>query len=71
MRLKYTKPGVYIVRDTNGNQYQPNDWDNDLKQPGKITKKKCGENRYIGIENLLEFYLTADCTLRIDPINSI
>ena len=32
---------------------------------------RCGENRYEGVVNILEFYLTAGCTILIKPIDSI
>jgi len=31
----------------------------------------CGENRFIGVKNILEFYLTADCELQIQPRDAI
>ena len=31
----------------------------------------CGENRFIGIENILEFYITPSCTLKIQPRDAI
>ena len=31
----------------------------------------CGENRYVGVVNILEFYLTSGCTVFIQPIDSI
>ena len=31
----------------------------------------CGENRYVGVENFLDFYLTAECELTIKPKDSI
>lgn len=30
---------------------------------------KCGENRYLGIVNVLEFYITPGCTLLVEPRN--
>lgn len=39
---------------------------------GELTKTKgCGENRYVGVQNFLEFYLTAQCELTIMPRDSI
>lgn len=39
---------------------------------GPITQDKgCGENRYIGVKNVLEFYLESGCTLQIVPKDSI
>ena len=37
---------------------QPNQWDDTLQQYGEIKQKFCGENRYIGVKNILEFYIT-------------
>jgi hypothetical protein len=38
---------------------------------GAIYGKKCGENRYIGVKNILEFYLTVGCVLQIVPRDAI
>lgn len=32
---------------------------------------KCGENRYVGVENILDFYLSPSCNISIVPIDSI
>lgn len=31
----------------------------------------CGENRYLGVVNVLEFYLSRNCNITIEPIDSI
>jgi hypothetical protein len=38
---------------------------------GEIKQKFCGENRYIGVANILEFYLEAGCNVVIKPRNAI
>jgi hypothetical protein len=38
---------------------------------GQIREAYCGENRYVGVVNILEFYLPKDCTIFIEPIDSI
>jgi hypothetical protein len=38
---------------------------------GELYGKRCGENRYIGVKNILEFYLTAGCVLQIAPRDAI
>jgi hypothetical protein len=50
---------------------QMNQWDDSIQQYGEIKQKYCGENRYIGVQNILEFYLTANCKLEIKPRNAI
>lgn len=63
-----------MIKDKSGNLIKANAWDNDLKQPGLIKGDKggiCGENRYMGVVNILEFYITKGCDLYIEPIDSI
>ena len=48
-----------------------NDWNDALKNYGPITQTKCGENRYIGVQNILEFYITGQCQLFVVPRNAI
>jgi hypothetical protein len=52
-----------IVKD--GAIVEMNQWDDSLQQYGEIKQTSCGENRYIGVQNILEFYLTVNCTLQI------
>lgn len=71
LRINYPKPGAYAVTDWNGNVITANGWDNSLKTLAPIKRTRCGENRYIGVDNVLEFYLTAGCQLMIKPLDSI
>ncbi len=53
-----------------------NEWDNTIRAPGSIKGDRlassiCGENRYVGVVNILEFYLKPNCELYIEPIDSI
>lgn len=48
-----------------------NQWDEIEKMYGSIKQSFCGENRYIGVKNILEFYLTVGCTLEIAPRDAI
>lgn len=54
----------YTPWDENINNYAPVD----LTKPGGNT---CGENRYVGVQNILEFYITAGCTIEIKPRDAI
>lgn len=72
IRIRYPKAGVYIVKNANGKEITANAWDNAIQQPGLIKGNNgCGENRYVGIINYLEFYLTKNCTIFIEPVDSI
>lgn len=33
--------------------------------------KGCGENRFVGVENFLEFILTPYCEISVKPLDSI
>ena len=70
--IKIAYPGaesraVYV----DGVLKQPNQWDDATQSYGPIKQKFCGENRFIGVVNILEFYLTAGCKLEIKPRNAI
>jgi len=49
-----------------------NDWDEEIGNYGKITGRKgCGENRYVSVANIFEFYLKAGCEIKIIPRDAI
>ena len=48
-----------------------NEWDDSLRIYRKIEGNFCGENRFIGVKNILEFYLTVDCDVFIAPRDAI
>lgn len=54
-----------------GKRVDMNQWDEKIKMYGEIQRRFCGENRYIGVKNILEFYLTEGCTLQIAPRDAI
>jgi hypothetical protein len=54
-----------------GELIQMNQWDDSVQQYGEIKQRFCGENRYIGVKNILEFYINTDCKLEIKPRNAI
>lgn len=71
LRLYYPNAGSYQVY-ANGNLKEETDWDPNLGSAGELTKRKgCGENRFVGIKNFLEFYLTTGCEIRVEPLDEI
>lgn len=51
-------------------KYTP--WDESEGRHAELTKQEgCGENRFVGIENYLEFYLTVGCEVHINPRDAI
>ena len=69
--IDYTKPGAYILLDSNMKQIPENKWNTSIMAPALLKNSYCGENRYVGVVDILEFYITAGCTLYIQPIDSI
>ena len=63
-----TSRQIYV----NGKYIPFNQWDKSINQYGKISsKQECGENRYIGVKNILEFAISAGCEVHIKPRNAI
>ena len=59
-----------IVKD--GKIVEFNQWIEKEHMYGPVKGDFCGENRYVGVQNNLEFYLTAgDCELKIQPRDAI
>ena len=74
IRIKYPKAGVYQLKDVSGNLIKGNAWDYNIQEPGLIKGNNggsCGENRYNGVSNVLEFYLNRGCMINIELIDSI
>lgn len=70
IRIAYTgSESRAVLKD--GKIIEYNSWDEDLLQYGEIKQQFCGENRYIGIQNILEFYITSGCELQIQPRDAI
>ena len=71
IKIPYPVAGsVSVYVDGKKIDYTP--WDEELGRHGPLTKKKgCGENRFVGIENFLEFYITPGCQLKVVPRDAI
>jgi hypothetical protein len=65
LRIRYTKPGVYLIYDTNGVEVKANAWDPAIQAPAMVKGSFCGENRYVGVINILDFYLGPSCNISI------
>lgn len=72
MTLRIAYPGAEsrsLTKD--GKVIEFTKWDEKLHMYGPITQSYCGENRYIGVKNIFEFYLEAGCTIKIIPRDAI
>jgi hypothetical protein len=68
IRVRYPKAGSFIIKDANGKEVAANGWDKARGEPFEIRGANggyCGENRYVGVINILEFYITKNCTIYI------
>ena len=55
----------------NGKNIPMTPWIEAEKNYAPVTQAYCGENRFIGIKNILEFYITPGCRVRIVPRDAI
>lgn len=46
-------------------------WNTDIGRHAPLLKTKCGENRYVGVKNFMEFYITAGCEVTISPRKAV
>lgn len=54
-----------------GTEISYNAWDYSIAGYSPVAQSFCGENRFIGVQNILEFYITDGCELQIKPRNAI
>jgi len=62
------------VYDFKGKLVAPNVWNSEISAPYTLRGDfggYCGENRYLGVLNILEVYLSPGCNFTIAPIDSI
>lgn len=73
MTVKIYYPSAQSRQIFKNGKYIPfNQWDKSINQYGAISEKQeCGENRYIGVKNILEFAISGGCELEIRPRNAI
>jgi hypothetical protein len=62
LRVAYPGSTSYAI-EKDGEEVPYNAWDASLKDYGPVEQTQCGENRFVSGKNILEFYITAGCTL--------
>jgi hypothetical protein len=71
IRIPYPNAGSYTVW-ANGREMPYTPWDPAAGRHAALTEAAgCGENRFVGIENFLDFYLTPGCDIKIVPRDAI
>ena len=72
MTIRIAYPGAESRSLTlNDKTIEPNKWNDEDQMYGPIRQSYCGENRYIGVKNILEFYIVEGCELIIIPRDAI
>lgn len=67
----WTADGSYEVY-ANGRLVEMNEFDKEIGAAGEITMYKgCGENRFVGVKNYLEFVMTPYCLIEVKPVDKI
>lgn len=71
VRIPYPNAGAYsVIVDNQIKDYTP--WDENISAHGELTKAEgCGENRFVGIKNFLDFYITPGCEVTVQPRDAI
>lgn len=71
IRIPYPNAGSYTVW-ANGVEIPYTPWDEAAGRHAPLTQAQgCGENRFVGVENFLDFYLTPGCAIEIKPRDAI
>lgn len=72
MTIYYPNAGAYSIYNDQMQLIDSNDWDNALETWSEPTGAGgCGENRYEGVINRLEFWMTPGCDIRIVPRDAL
>ena len=69
--LRYIDAGAYKLYHEDKTLAIPTDWDHDIENWAVPTGKYCCENRFIGVYNILEFWLKPGCTCYVRPRDAI
>lgn len=70
IKINYPVAGsIQVYADDVAQDYTA--WDEALGSPGPLPKTTCGDNRFVGVENFLEFYLEPGCVISIEPKEAI
>ena len=70
IKIPYPVAGsVTVFADGEKKDYTP--WNKELGAPDYLPKQRCGENRFVGVANFLEFYIKPGCEIRVEPRDAI
>jgi hypothetical protein len=62
IRIPFPENGAYAAY-VDGVKMDETEWDRDIGGPAYLQKTHCGEWRYKGVDNDMDFYITPGCEL--------
>ena len=71
LKIRYPDAGAYKIYNEMQELVNPTDWDYTTETWAVPTGKECGESRYVGVENFLEFWIEPGCTVYVYPRDAI
>lgn len=71
LRIQYPESAAFDVF-VGGKEVLINNWDTKIGAAALLTKTAgCGENRFVGIKNYLDVFVTPGCEFEIRPRNAV
>jgi len=71
IKVPYWNAGSYQVF-VDGELIPETPWDKEAGRNSELTGLRgCGENRFVGVQNFLEFWITEGCIVTIKPVDAI
>lgn len=70
VKVQYWNAGSYEVY-ANGQLIEPTAWDKEAGTQAELRGSRCGENRFVGVKNFLEFIATPYCLIQVKPVDAI
>lgn len=71
IKVQYWNAGAYEVY-ADGRLMDPTSWDKEAGTQKELTAYRgCGENRFVGVRNFLEFVVTPYCLIEVRPKDAI
>ena len=71
MSIKYPNAGAYQLYDENRQEIKPTDWDHAARTWRAPSGAFCGEWRYEGVVNRLQFWIQPGCVLYVYPRDAV
>lgn len=71
IKVPYWNAGSYQVL-VDGEVVPETPWDKEAGRNSELTGNRgCGENRFVGVQNFLEFWITEGCIVTVRPVDAI